>query len=300
VGIRRLADAFGSPSDHDSRAQSPLPTSIDGCETNFAARTVAVTDECCNQPDEDCSTGIPASCNAGCAALVIPYFVECSKQLGTQAAAFGDLTDMCQAALMTSTGRPCNLAARVDAVNAECCDELNEDCSLGIPSSCNLGCATLALPFFADCGDDLSEHVHEYDSFISDCETSLTSIKEHQSFPSQTSTSSVQGFSILGDGVCRGNGGACLESKVKDFVADANACATECVSLPGLCNGFAYSSPNEQWPERNRCFLYGPGISAGLPLVTSTIMAEWHGENHEANEISQASGSMDAVCYKQQ
>ena len=39
-----------------------------------------------------------------------------------------------------------DLRARVDRVTAECCDEPSEDCSAGVPSGCNPGCAALFCP----------------------------------------------------------------------------------------------------------------------------------------------------------
>eukprot|EP01052_Picozoa_sp_SAG31_P059215 SAG31_NODE_18541_length_632_cov_1.362101_1_plen_170_part_10 len=40
-------------------------------------------------------------------------------------------------------------------VNDECCDEPTEDCTSGRPSTCNLGCAHVLLPFFDDCASTL-------------------------------------------------------------------------------------------------------------------------------------------------
>jgi hypothetical protein len=48
-----------------------------------------------------------------------------------------------------------NLAARINAVNVECCNEPSEDCSSGTPTTCNAGCAGVFLPFWADCGAQL-------------------------------------------------------------------------------------------------------------------------------------------------
>ena len=45
------------------------------------ARTDAVNHECCDEPTEDCSAGAPASCNSGCAAVLIPYVTECADLL---------------------------------------------------------------------------------------------------------------------------------------------------------------------------------------------------------------------------
>jgi hypothetical protein len=44
---------------------------------------------------------------------------------------------------------------RTAAVNDECCDEKSEDCSSGRPTTCNLGCAHVLLPFFDDCAGAL-------------------------------------------------------------------------------------------------------------------------------------------------
>ena len=35
-------------------------------------RNLAVHSECCDEPSEDCSSGTPASCNEGCAAVLVP------------------------------------------------------------------------------------------------------------------------------------------------------------------------------------------------------------------------------------
>ena len=61
------------------------------------------------------------------------------------------------ALLLVSYARagPCDLKPRIAAMNAECCDEKTEDCSFGQPTSCNLGCARVLLPFFDDCRSQL-------------------------------------------------------------------------------------------------------------------------------------------------
>eukprot|EP01046_Picozoa_sp_COSAG06_P118471 COSAG06_NODE_65643_length_256_cov_0.980892_1_plen_75_part_01 len=48
-----------------------------------------------------------------------------------------------------------DLTSRAAAMNRECCDEPWEDCSSGLPAVCNAGCASVLLPFFADCTPDL-------------------------------------------------------------------------------------------------------------------------------------------------
>eukprot|EP01043_Picozoa_sp_COSAG02_P041697 COSAG02_NODE_3479_length_6673_cov_3.496197_1_plen_657_part_00 len=51
-----------------------------GC-SDVSARSDAVNAECCNEPSEDCSSGAPATCNSGCAALLVPYAEDCSTAL---------------------------------------------------------------------------------------------------------------------------------------------------------------------------------------------------------------------------
>lgn len=48
---------------------------------NMASRASEVHAECCDEPTEDCSSGQPASCNAGCAAVLVPYYQDCRAAL---------------------------------------------------------------------------------------------------------------------------------------------------------------------------------------------------------------------------
>ena len=40
-----------------------------------------MTDECCDEPSEDCSSGYPKTCNSGCANLLLPLRAACAKYL---------------------------------------------------------------------------------------------------------------------------------------------------------------------------------------------------------------------------
>jgi hypothetical protein len=51
---------------------------------DFNARMTALAAECCDEPSEDCSSGTPATCNAGCAALMLPFRDDCLQQLAQQ------------------------------------------------------------------------------------------------------------------------------------------------------------------------------------------------------------------------
>ena len=51
-----------------------------GCG-DVATRISRVNHECCDGPGEDCSSGVPVVCNAGCAAEFLPFWNDCSGQL---------------------------------------------------------------------------------------------------------------------------------------------------------------------------------------------------------------------------
>ena len=66
---------------------------------NLDDRTAALNDECCDEPSEDCSTGRPATCNLGCAHVLLPFFEDCAGALGpTAAGQFDGVVRLCNAA----------------------------------------------------------------------------------------------------------------------------------------------------------------------------------------------------------
>ena len=70
-----------------------------GVCADFDDRTAAVNDECCDEKSEDCSSGRPATCNLGCAHVLLPYFDDCAGVLGADGLApFTDVVALCQAA----------------------------------------------------------------------------------------------------------------------------------------------------------------------------------------------------------
>ena len=58
---------------------------------------------------------------------------------------------------MQASCKLADLTSRLQAITDECCDEPSEDCTAGIPTSCNAGCAAVLLPFYDDCSDELTE-----------------------------------------------------------------------------------------------------------------------------------------------
>eukprot|EP01046_Picozoa_sp_COSAG06_P007708 COSAG06_NODE_381_length_16594_cov_7.199454_3_plen_2083_part_00 len=170
AGIGRLINRLQAPSASDLASHSPVG---DACAPDLATRSAAVTQECCNEPHEDCSGGFPASCNAGCAVLLLPFFSDCSSLLGVHAVEFAATVEMCQATLEGVPSDACDLSTRTIAVNSECCDEPSEDCSSGTPSSCNVGCAAVVLPFFADCSAALGKGASNFEAFTAMCRATL-------------------------------------------------------------------------------------------------------------------------------
>ena len=76
----------GDAQDCDSGLSSPLCTDY----VEFAVQLDAITSECCDQIEEDCSSGLPSTCNVGCAAVLLPAVTACTGFLsGISAEAIG-------------------------------------------------------------------------------------------------------------------------------------------------------------------------------------------------------------------
>lgn len=58
------------------------PAALKGTScADFEGRTEALDAECCDEPSEDCSGGAPHTCNAGCAAVLEPFWEDCASAL---------------------------------------------------------------------------------------------------------------------------------------------------------------------------------------------------------------------------
>eukprot|EP01051_Picozoa_sp_SAG22_P004819 SAG22_NODE_269_length_13236_cov_124.463424_8_plen_412_part_00 len=56
--------------------------------------------------------------------------------------------------LLTEEGADCSneeISRQISAINVECCDEPDEDCSNGHVSTCNAGCGALIMPLWTSC-----------------------------------------------------------------------------------------------------------------------------------------------------
>lgn len=78
------------------------------CATSIATQcpdlATGVTSTCCADPTVDCASGMPTSCNSGCARVFVPFMNECAAILGPQAAMLAGFMDQCQAALSGAGG----------------------------------------------------------------------------------------------------------------------------------------------------------------------------------------------------
>ena len=84
--------------------------------------------ECCDEPSEDCTGGHPQSCNAGCAALFLPFWAECRAALGKDSPEFEPVVAMCEAAasIAPSLAQQLNVACSDGTAASECVPECCE------------------------------------------------------------------------------------------------------------------------------------------------------------------------------
>ena len=105
-----------------------LPHGIGSCD--LVPRTNAVNMECCDEPTEDCSSGLPATCNIGCAGVVLPFFEDCSIALGKHAADFDDVVALCRAELSPGASQGGRRRVQIDGRCSGGC-HAKQICGLG-------------------------------------------------------------------------------------------------------------------------------------------------------------------------
>lgn len=92
-----------------SRAQIPSSGAPSSCLSDpgaLARRVALANSECCNDKTEDCSSGAPATCDASCAAVFLPFWRECGAALGDdwhRSAALTGVVTECEAAVGQGT-----------------------------------------------------------------------------------------------------------------------------------------------------------------------------------------------------
>ena len=136
------------------------------CATLNDYSTIAkdVTAECCDE--ESCASGLPTTCDAGCAAVLLPAEKACAVRGGwftrpqnTQIKTiYHKAAALCKKQSQHGGGTgepPCDTATEFRifswAVTKECCDEKTESCKGGIPQTCNAGCAAILGPSMVAC-----------------------------------------------------------------------------------------------------------------------------------------------------
>ena len=65
-------------------------------QSDIATRSQAITTACCAEAGEDCSGGLPTTCNADCADTLMPFWEECQADLGAERAAFAEAAGICR------------------------------------------------------------------------------------------------------------------------------------------------------------------------------------------------------------
>ena len=174
--ILRPAPDAGSGGDGDGNGGGHRILQSKDCSLKaVGAKTALINDECCGADDEACSEkGVPSSCDAGCAAVFLPFWHSCGSLFDS--ATYEPVVALCDA---VPTPTPCDMAAvaaqtgergackrdvlaemrfhdgavpRAADVDRECCGAGDADCAEGVPASCDTGCAAAFLPFWSSCG----------------------------------------------------------------------------------------------------------------------------------------------------
>ena len=105
-------------------------------------RTLCVARECCDEPTEDCSSGEPASCNPGCAAVLVPYYLDCREALRAEPGD-GEVLTAVQRAVQQCEATPVYQCTCVAGYTGDNCEVGGAGFSLSLCLSLSL---SLSLP----------------------------------------------------------------------------------------------------------------------------------------------------------
>jgi hypothetical protein len=127
----------------------PCPACINGA--TFATCMKTVNAKCCDEKSEDCSSGEPATCNAGCAAVLVPANRKCQAgffSLPGMAVAMAHAKHaLSQAAAKckSTVSQPCHTlhdyTTLVQDMSKACCTD-SKNCQGGAPTRCDVKCAS--------------------------------------------------------------------------------------------------------------------------------------------------------------
>ena len=126
----------------------------------FFARSAAVTAACCDDDHHPCAGGLPSSCNAKCAAVLLPMQHDCADMVTMMGMA--DVIDTAAAECPRGPPPPpCSngpeFFAYTQLMTAACCGDSSSACASGFPTAaCSADCAAVLLPMQAVCGSLLT------------------------------------------------------------------------------------------------------------------------------------------------
>eukprot|EP01047_Picozoa_sp_COSAG01_P001408 COSAG01_NODE_32_length_35644_cov_22.273738_12_plen_1613_part_00 len=134
--------------EHAILTPDPCPTCINGA--TFATCMKTVNAVCCDEKSEDCSSGEPATCNAGCAAVLVPANRKCQTGFfslpGMAMAMAHEKHVLSQAAAKcnSTVSQPCHTlheyTTLVQDMSKVCCTD-SRNCQGGAPTRCDAQCA---------------------------------------------------------------------------------------------------------------------------------------------------------------
>ena len=120
--------------------------------------------KCCNDPGEECTNGLPMTCDAECAAVLRPFRSVCDEFLTSPMNS--GIRDAVDAAIaLCAPVATCNDYASfnqlLDPLNDKCCNDPGESCSQGIPTTCDAECAAVLLPMAQACSSFLQSSMNQ-------------------------------------------------------------------------------------------------------------------------------------------
>ena len=140
---------------------APAPAGEVSCASypEFMPRMQAVGSACCGDADAPCdSNGVPTTCTASCAEVLLPMQSACAGFLVVlgMRASIDAAAAMCPAA---TPAIPCTnfgeFGPASQAVTDVCCDDAAHPCVGGLPTACTRACSEVLPTFHAACYDFL-------------------------------------------------------------------------------------------------------------------------------------------------
>ena len=92
----------------------------EGTCSDLESHSAEVTQVCCDEPEEDCTSGYPHSCNAGCVVTFLPFWEECRTALGKSSQHFEPVVALCTASAGSSG--TASHPSLVEQLNLQCTD----------------------------------------------------------------------------------------------------------------------------------------------------------------------------------